>query len=433
MNDKTYFSIQYILLCVFVFAMPFSTPNFPYINLTPTLTGLLLLMWLIHGKFSKKFSLLKTNGFLFPFILCTGLYGLYLLGMLYSENRAFGWNDLLLKLPLLLFPFIIFTLNSDYWSKKQVQRLLQFFVLGNVITLVVSVVHSWTLFRADRWFYHFHYIEASWFHHPSYASMYYCISFVIVIYLFLHNGLAVWEKITGGIAAVLLSAEIILLDSRAGILTFGCILLFFVAYILFFKRKFILHLLSCVVFLSGIILITYKLLPEEMNRIKFTISQIQENNVRDKGAWKERNVRLLIWDASLKVAVSHVPLGVGTGDIKDELRKQYMKEGYIVPYEENYNAHCQYLQVFATLGIAGFLFFLFIMFSSFWTGYKTKNILFILFGLITGINFLVESMLETQAGVMFFSFFFVLLCFISHGDVCPVPAIQKKVVSSRKK
>ena len=414
MNDKTYFHIQYILLCVFAFAMPFSTPNFPYINLTPTLTGLLLLMWLIHGAFSKKFNSLKTNGFLFPFILCTGLYGLYLLGMLYSENFTFGLNDLLLKLPLLTFPFIIFTLNIDYWSKKHAQRLLQFFVLGNLVALIISVIHSWVLFREDSWFHHFHYVEASWFHHPSYASMYYCFSFVIIIYLFLHSRLLLWEKIIGGFAVVLFSAEIILLDSRAGILTFAAVLLAFLFYILFFKRKFIPHLLACIVFLTGVFLMTYKLLPEEMNRIKFTISRIQEENSNSGGQWQEKDVRLLVWDASFKVAVSHLPFGVGTGDIKEELSKQYMKEEYIVPYAENYNSHCQYLQIFVTLGIAGIIFFLLITFSIFWTGYKTKNILFILLGLTTGINFLVESMLEKQAGIMFFSFFFVLLYFISH-------------------
>jgi O-antigen ligase len=338
---------------------------------------------------------------------------LYLLGLSYSKDTVFGLQDLLLKLPLLLFPFIIFTINPDYWSKKHIHRILQFFVLGNIITLIISVIHSWMLFKSDSCFYHFHYVEASWFHHPAYASMYYCFSFAVIIYLFLHEKTLLWEKIIGVTGVILFSAEIVMLDSRAGILAFACILLVYMFYILFFKRKFIPHLLAWIVFLSGILLITYKLLPQEMNRIQSTIHKIQENNANKEENFKEKEERLSIWNASFKVGVAHLPFGVGTGDIKEELREQYKKEEYIVPYEERYNAHSQYLQVFTTLGILGIISFLSLMFLPFWTGYKGKNILFILFGCITGINFLVESMLEKQAGVMFFSFFFVFLYFIS--------------------
>jgi len=403
------FNFQLILLCLFAFVMPFSTPNFPYFNMAPSVIALMLLLWLIQGNFSHKFNALKTNKLLLPFIFCTGLYVLYVLGLLYSENLVFGLKDLLLKLPLLLFPFIIFTINSDNWSKKNTQRILQFFVLGNMVTLIISVVHSWTFFRKDAWFYHFHYEEASWFHHPSYASMYYCFSFAIIIYLFLHNKTKLWEKTIGGIGIILFSIEIILLDSRAGIVTFVSILLFYLFYILFFKRKLIPHLLASIVFLSGVFLLSYKLLPPEMNRIQSTISKIQENSKQPR----EKDVRLLIWNASFKVGMDNIPFGVGTGDIKKELKKQYEKEEYIVPYEENYNAHNQYLQIFVTLGMAGIIFFLSMMFLIFWIGYKAKNILFILLGIIIGINFAVESMLEKQAGIMFFSFFFVLLYFVS--------------------
>ena len=413
MNDKTHSYINYIFLCLFAFVLPFSTPDFPYINLTPTMIALLLLLWLVQGQFVNKFNLLKINKLLFPFILSTGLYGLYVLGMLYTNNLVFGLQDLLLKLPLLLFPFLIFTINMREWSEKYTQRILQFFVLGNIITLLISVVHSWILYKETSWIYHFHYVSASWFHHPSYASMYYCFSFAIIIYLFLHYKTMIWEKITGIISLILLSAEIILLDSRAGTLTFACVLLIFMLYILFFRRKFIPQLLACIVFLGCISLITYKLLPNGINRIQSSITQIQEDNADKNKPFKEKDLRLLIWDASLKVGIKHLPFGVGTGDIKEELREQYKKEDYTVPYEEKFNSHSQYLQLFVTLGIAGFIFFLTMVFLPFWTGYKSKNILFILFGVIMGINFLVESMFEKQAGIMFFSFFFILLYFVS--------------------
>jgi O-antigen ligase len=411
-NDKTHSHIQYILICIFAFWLPFSTPNFPLINFVPSIVALLLLLWLIQGNFKHKFNLLKTNKLQFPFILCVGFYLLYLLGLSYSKNLTFGLNDLLLKLPLLLFPFIIFTINSDYWSKKHVLTVLKCFVLGSLITLIISVIHSWVLFKETAWFDYFHYIYASWFHHPSYASMYYCFSFVIIIYLFLHHKLQLWEKIAGGIAAILFLGEIVLLDSRAGILTLSCIVLIYIFYIPFFKRKLLPYFFVGIISMSGILLATYKLLPEDNNRIKQTIVNMKGKRTSDDYSHK-KEVRWLIWDASFKVAIAHLPFGVGTGDIKDELKKQYLKDEYLHPYEENFNVHSQYLQVFTTLGILGIIFLLTIVFCPFGVGYKTKNIPFILFGIIIGINFVVESMFEKQAGIMFFSFFFVFLYFAS--------------------
>jgi O-antigen ligase len=359
---------------------------------------------------------LKANKLRFPFILCVGLYLLYLLGLSYSKNFTFGLNDLLLKLPLLLFPFVIFTINPDYWSKKHVLTVLKCFVLGSLTTLVISVVHSWVLFQGSAWFDYFHYIYASWFHHPSYASMYYCFSFVIIIYLFLHHKLLLWEKIAGGIASILFLGEIVLLDSRAGIGTLFCIVLIYILYIPFLKRKLLPYFFIGIIGMSGILLATYKLLPEDQNRIKQTIVNINEKRTSDEHSHK-KEVRLLIWDASFKVAVAHLPFGVGTGDIKDELKKQYLKDDYLLPYEEGFNVHSQYLQVFTTLGIPGIIFLLSIVFCPFWMGYKTKNILFVLFGIVIGINFVVESMFEKQAGIIFFSFFFVFLYFASQTQL----------------
>ncbi|MDR2410884.1 MAG: O-antigen ligase family protein [Bacteroidales bacterium] len=416
MKNKIYSNILQVLLCLFAFIIPFSTPDFPFMNIAPSLIALLLLIWLIEGDFSHKLRRLKDNKLLFASVLCIGLYFLYLVGLLYSKNLEFGLSDLLLKLPLLIFPVIIFTLNPDYWTKKKVETLLKLFVLGSLITLIISIVHSWIIYRGTSSLYYFFYGQASIFHHPSYASMYYCFSFVISIYLFHTQGYSLWEKVIAVIGMILFLVEIILLESRAGILTFGSVLIVYLFYLLFSQRKWLPYIFAGAICICAAFAGTYKLLPEELNRIQPTITYIKDhyilgNNLRDT------YVRFLIWDASVKVGVQNLPFGVGTGDIKDELMKQYQKENYLEPYGNNLNAHCQYLQIFVTLGILGVILFILIVSACFWIGYKRRNILFILFGLIMGINFLVESILEKQAGVMFFVFFFVILYFVSQAQL----------------
>ena len=336
--------------------------------------------------------------------------------MLYSNNLSFGLNDIFLKVPLLLFPLIIFSMDMEIWTRKRVSNLLKLFVIGNLIAIIASIIHSCVLYLEYPAFSQFHYINASMFHHPSYASMFYCFSFAIIVYFLLNEKNARWEKVVGSIALIVFSVEIILLDSRAGILAFGFVLLTFGLYIILYKRhllsKILLILLCTTIALAG----TYKFIPKGINRLTSSVKSMDKESFSTSDPQKT-NVRILIWDASTKVALKNLPLGVGTGDIKDELLKQYTEEGYKEPYEEQHNAHCQYLQIFATLGIIGIFLFLAIIILPFWTGFTKRNILYLIFGIIITTNFLVESMLEKQVGVMFFCFFFSMMYIISQNKL----------------
>jgi O-antigen ligase len=403
------------VLCIFAGVLPFSTPSLAYFNYTPALLAVLFISWLAEGNFRKKFHRIKTNQCLLPCVLCIGLYVLYLVGMLYTSNFDFGKTDLFLKLPLLLFPLIIFSWNADYFTRKRMLTVLRLFVLGNIVAVVLSLAHSSFLYMKAPGFYHFHYTNASWFHHPSYASMYYCFSFAVIAYLMFTQKLKRYEKTIGYIGIVLFLSEIILLDSRAGILTF-CSIIFTCGIYIIIKYKINIKTLIFIVFLGIAIVGIYALRPHDANRMQITIAELDKESFSVSNPEKA-NVRILIWNAAVKVAMKNLPLGVGTGDVKDELKKQYKTNRYTIPYEENYNAHNQYLQIFATLGVAGLLSFLFILILPFRVGAKKKNILFLAFGMIICINFLVESMLEKQAGVMFFCFFFPLLYYISQQTI----------------
>jgi O-antigen ligase len=245
--------------------------------------------------------------------------------------------------------------------------------------------------------------------------MYYCFSFAIIAYLMLTQKLKPHENIIGGIGIVLFLLEIILLDSRAGILTFFGIILTYGTYIIL-KNRINIKTIIIIIFLVIAVIGIYTLRPHDVNRMQMTIEKLGKETFSLSNPDKA-NVRILIWDAATQVALKNLPLGVGTGDVKDELKKQYETNHYIRAYEENYNAHNQYLQIFATLGIVGFLSFLIILILPFRIGFKNKDILFLVFGIIICINFLVESMLEKQAGIMFFCFFFPLLYYISQQTI----------------
>ncbi len=410
-KKTTYLNLQYIILCIFAFVVSFSTPTISYLNFTPTLLGVLALVWLLERNFRARFQRIKTNKMLLPLLLCGGLYLLYAIGMLYSTNLDFGKKDLLLKLPLLFLPLFFSTSDTSFFTKKRMLFLLKLFAAGNIVAIIASLAHSYYLYLQDPSLHAFHYTNASWFHHPSYASIYYCFSFAIILFLIFTDKLKIYEKIIGVIGLILFITEIALLDSRAGILAFGATILVFGTYI-FTLRHITIKAIIITTCLAITLIGTYFLIPENINRVQRTIKQFDKGSLSISDP-ENANPRILSWDATLKIALKNTPFGVGTGDIKDELREEYLKNNYTEPYSENHNAHNQYLQLFATLGILGILIFFIILFLPFGIGLKRKNILFVIFGVIICINFFFESMLEKQVGAMFFCFFFPLLYFLS--------------------
>lgn len=425
-----------IVLYVFAFVLPFSTPRLyntelshSYFNITPALLALFLLIWLIEGDFKAKFQRIGNNKLWFPFCAATGLYLLYVVGLLYSSNLDFGRKDILLKLPLLLFPLLIFTLNPKVWKDKIVQNLLFTFALGSLATLLISLVNSFVRGGGTFIFENFHYQYASFFCHPSYASMYYCLSLMIILYLMHNRQLNLWKKITAGLMIVLFPLEIVLLDSRTGQLTLVAAVITYILYLFlcshtkknrFFAYTCLFAIGFCIV--CGVLFMKSFRWNSTIQTVKEDILIFEQENENGKAASRIQKMtedveagkidaRIQAWVSAVKISKEQPVLGVGTGDIKDALQQKYIQNDYRIAKEHRLNAHNQYLQVAATLGLVGLVIFLTFLFSIFWIGWKNRNIIILLFGLIGIINFCTESMFERQIGVMFFAFFFSLLCY----------------------
>lgn len=124
--------------------------------------------------------------------------------------------------------------------------------------------------------------------------------------------------------------------------------------------------------------------------------------------------RLEYWRVSWKLFLQNPFIGVGRGDLVDELRKSYIKMDSKL-LEEHYNKpHNQYLTTLVSYGIVGFLAFLFVLGYAFRT--VTKTHLGLMFLVIATISMITEDTLETQIGVSFFAVFFYLFTFLGNSD-----------------
>lgn len=119
--------------------------------------------------------------------------------------------------------------------------------------------------------------------------------------------------------------------------------------------------------------------------------------------------RMLVWKAAMALVREQPLAGTGTGDIKNELVRVYAERGYQYPLERRLNAHSQFLQTAVALGIPAALLLLAGLLVPLWHALRRRRHLLAALLLLSLLNWSVESMLEVQAGVVFFAFFAALL------------------------
>jgi hypothetical protein len=97
--------------------------------------------WFFEFDFVKKFKKAFTNK---AFLIYTSLFLLHIVGLLYTSDFDYAMNDIRIKLPLFVIPFIAFT--SIKLSVKQIYALIIAFVLavfvGTLISTYIALVEK---------------------------------------------------------------------------------------------------------------------------------------------------------------------------------------------------------------------------------------------------------------------------------------------------
>jgi len=336
-------------------------------------------------------------------------YILHVVGLINTTNIENGFIDLRINLPLLVFPLFFIFHNRNY--NKFYHFILLAFISGTILTLLflyVRAIYFYPILHKDA----FYYTQISYMFHPSYLSMYVIFSVIALIYLYENN----LKKFLLPLIFILLFliASIYFLASKTNFLSFLIIFFIYTLIKLFKKYK--------IIFLSIFILvITGSYFAIKSNYHLNTLFQLNSNTFQnlDKTSKASNIVRIYIIKSGLQL-IKENPFGYGTGDVKDELMRKYSDNGYTGALEEKLNAHNQYLETTIGLGIQGTIILLFILFFPLAIAIKSRNYLLYLFILLVIINFLSESMLNRQDGVVFITFFLTLLISIQHSKAVKI-------------
>jgi O-antigen ligase len=162
-------------------------------------------------------------------------------------------------------------------------------------------------------------------------------------------------------------------------------------------------------------LFTLSLFPKSYSRFYAAESAVE--NEPDISSQDGSMARILVWQTAIEIIKKHPLTGVGTGDVEPELMKLYAQKNIQIAMDESLNAHNQFLQTFLALGIIGFLVLVAVLIIPGIFAFRHSQLLYVLFLVMFALNLLVESMLERQAGVVFYGLINSYLFYFAYGEV----------------
>ena len=414
--------------------------------------GALILHWLLTFNFENKINKIIKSRFAILLII---FYLLYALSFLWSNNHAYAVADLILKLPIIILPVII--ISNEKLSFKEINIILLSFASSIFFLNLFCFVNSFVNFIQTDNLNEFFYKSLTVNMHTAYQAVFTCFSIVIFVYLFFKN-----TFLKNWISYFIIIFQLIfllLLSSRMQMISMGVIIPVFLISYFYSKGKIYLGLVyTILIFILAFIFMSF---PSALNyRYNQTIAHINSEGIENKNS----DPRQFIWKEAIQVLNSNWLLGVGSGDAKDVLLSRYSKlivnnpiadnlvdsviqvivensepnffvkndssniknnlknkfriqaENILINNNNRYknflehrlNFHNQFLQTFGTIGLLGVLILIYLFANLFYLAIMKRDFLVISFLFILFTSFLTESMLERQAGVVFFSFFYVI-------------------------
>ena len=388
----------FFLFILLSFCIPF------YKKVTPLIIAALAALSIVRVIVNKKY---KPQRFTLLFGLSTVFYFLFIVGLLYTEQLDKGFFDLQVKLAFLVFPIIFFLSGSTLLVENRYRKVLAAFVAGAYASTLLCIGHAayislTTYFTFD----HFIYAELSFLLHPSYYAMYLNLAIVICM-LYLEKNWKMISKLQKVIVASLilyLAIFILFVNSKAGIIITFITFLIILIRLIVVKRRIVLGSVILIVLIISAAFV-WTSVPYVKSRFQGFLISVSSYDKNMTNSIDGTSERILIWKNACIVALEQLPFGAGTGDVNDVLKECYEKNSFAEGAKRAFNAHNQYLQTTIAIGIPGLLSLLLILAILFRMGIQKNQDLIFYFALIVTLNFMVESMLETQAGTVFTAFF----------------------------
>lgn len=402
-------NISYVLLYVFVFAIPFKV-NFG--NLGLILATVYSVFFITKSSVNK----LKYAAFYFPIVF----FLITVLSSLFSKNIMLGLVRTDLEfLPIMI---VILLIGKDL-TKEWIKRLFFIFYASTFLfSLILVVISTYNIYSGTNSG-TFHNFTLPYDQHPVYFSIYISLALCYMV-IYQKEIIFKWHYVYKVISVLILSYALILAASKA-VIFFDFILL--IIYI-FSRHK---HFKERLIGFSILLVIGWFALNNTLIKERFSdgltmsseISEFSPTNDFSKKKLFSYNEKEDISDLELryifaKIAIYHaykdhkLLFGYGQGDAQNFLDYYYYSYNLGPNWYEDYNVHNQYIHILITYGILALILFLVYLAFSLYVAIINSNYLYLFFLLICSFVFLFEVTLVRNKGIVFFYFFNTL--FLAH-------------------
>ncbi len=345
-------------------------------------------------------------------------FTLIALGMFYTENTVKGLDNLGVRASFIILPCIFFLL-----SKKSDQKRMSFALWGLITGAVAGAMICWgwqltnLVFGEES----FGYTSFSILLHPTYFSVNLIVAITILFYHSFLSGksLAPIIKVFNSLVMLFLVITVFITSAKMALVSMLVILSTFL-FLLVFRRHKLVAICSLVLILlfSGL---TVRFNPRLWNGVQQAMNIDWNTNI----VYGTVHGRVFVWRQSTEVLKRNPIMGVGTGDVADEVFNNYKDEEIRFMDDFKLNCHNQFLQNYLEIGIIGLVASLFLILHL--LIFRERHLLFSAIAIILFINFLTESMLNRQAGVVLTALFIQLYWLRASRNIAITSPMDKNV------
>lgn len=398
---------QSLLLSLLSVALIYSMIFWTLLNTILIIALFTLWLFFIPKQFDRSSPASKL---LFVF---SSLYLVQVFGIIYSEDKANALSELLLKLPLLIFPLVLGTVSP--FEEQDFIRIKKHFILAAAAACLISLSYGALQYITTGDPHQLTYQNLSIYKHshPYFLGML-CL-FSIAILFEKESSATMPHKTMRLLLAGLFSTFLFLLTLRLFILLLLLLTVFLIFRRIGSTRKIVLYTSTILITAALAILLipslqskfTEAIVPDAAHSIP-----LDTDGSLGK-SWGGKAIRLAIWECSLDVIREHPVWGVGTGDAQEALQLAYEKRMFYFASRYNrYNTHNQYLQLLVGNGIPALLAFLAALLFPLKIFMKRNDTgTYTLFILLISAICITEAILDANKGIVLYSFFNSLFAF----------------------
>ena len=353
------------------------------------------ILWVLTIGFNKEsFSLKKLFSDVKKWFVL--YYLLLLLGMIWTDNTVFGYSKLENKLSFLLLP-LLFSLSKFAITRN---KLIQVFIFSLSCSLIINygiVLYETVFLNKSTLYEGLMNVNFSHLMHRSYYCNYLVVGCIIILNRFFKEDKS-WIDI---ILFFFFSAAIFQTLAKSGVLIYLILIPLFVIWKLI-KRKQYKMIGICMLALVSTITLFIQVENPVKRRFEMIPDAVEHFQSKSNPSAESNTARLLMWNTSINVFKEFPFTGVGTGDYDDALTEKNKRYGNTGVAKYRYNSHNQFLNTIVQLGLLGFIALMMIFLTGFKKALEEKDLLLLFTLSAFLLNFLFESFIETQAGIILF-------------------------------